>query len=49
MKKVKAKKEKPDFDRIIWSDELLDKILSGFAVFMLSTIIIFIIIMFSSL
>ena len=45
MKKTK-KKEKTDFDRIVWSDDLLDKILSGCAAFVLSGIIILLIVMF---
>ena len=45
MKKIK-KKERTDFDRIIWSGDLLDKILSCCAAFVLSGIIIVLIVMF---
>jgi hypothetical protein len=46
---MKKGKGKTDFDRIIWSDGLLDKILSGFAGFILAGLFIFIIITFCNL
>ena len=45
MKKIK-KKERTDFDHIVWSGDSLDKILYGCAAFVLSVIIILLIIMF---
>lgn len=46
---MKKGKEKTDFDRIVWSDELLDKILSYCAGFILASLFIFIIITFCNL
>jgi len=46
---MKKGKEKTDFDRIVWSDELLDKILSCCAGFILASLFIFIIITFCNL
>lgn len=46
MKKIKKEKERTDFDRIVWSGDLLDKILSGCATFVLSGIVILSIILF---
>jgi hypothetical protein len=41
-KKLKHEKEKTDFDRIVWSDDLLDKLLAGGAVFILVGLLVFI-------
>ena len=46
---MKKGKEKTDFDRIVWSDGLLDKILSCCAEFILAGLFIFIIITFCNL
>ena len=46
---MKKGKEKTDFDRIVWSDGLLDKILSGCAGFILAGLIIFIVVTFCHL
>lgn len=43
---MKEKKDKNDFERIMWSDDLLDKILAYGAVAILSGMIFFIVYVF---